>query len=144
MEILNISHLDTYTVRHPVLRTGRPIEDCAFEGDENDKTQHLGAFKNNELIGVLTLMETQRKVQNRPSWQLRGMAVLEAHQKTGVGRKLINRAEEIAKSQQIQALWLNARKIAVPFYQNMGYHIDGSPFNIPKIGIHYWMYKLLQ
>jgi hypothetical protein len=27
------NHFGTFSVRHPILRDGKPIEDCHFEGD---------------------------------------------------------------------------------------------------------------
>jgi hypothetical protein len=52
IELRPISAVETHLVRHPMLRHGRPIEDCVFEGDELESTFHLGAFHNLELIGV--------------------------------------------------------------------------------------------
>ena len=42
MEIIkNISANETFLVRHPVLRAGKPIENCKFDGDELETTQHF-------------------------------------------------------------------------------------------------------
>ena len=52
MEVKQIDPKDTYPVRHAVLRQGLPIETCAFEGDSDELTFHLGAFVNDKLASV--------------------------------------------------------------------------------------------
>jgi hypothetical protein len=44
---------DTYPVRHQVLRSGKPIESCQFDGDELGSTHHFGYYLNNQIIGVI-------------------------------------------------------------------------------------------
>ncbi len=39
--IREISSQETFKVRHPVLRQGRPLEDCAFTDDDLETTIHL-------------------------------------------------------------------------------------------------------
>ena len=51
-DIKKISAEKTHAIRHPMLRQGRPIEDCVFDGDKDPKTIHLGAFIENKLVGV--------------------------------------------------------------------------------------------
>ncbi|GAL68931.1 hypothetical protein JCM19301_2950 [Jejuia pallidilutea] len=43
-QIMQICAKETYPVRHPVLRTGKPIETCAFNGDDLPSTMHIGLF----------------------------------------------------------------------------------------------------
>ena len=54
LEIKSISSSETYPIRHEVLRVGRPIESCKFDGDEQTETIHYGAFENNKLVGVIS------------------------------------------------------------------------------------------
>lgn len=44
IEIKKITSYETMIVRHPVLRQGKPIETCHFEGDDLSSTYHLGLF----------------------------------------------------------------------------------------------------
>ena len=50
MEIKKINSIDTYPVRHEVLRKGKPIETCQFKGDSVKLKGTLTAriFKRNE------------------------------------------------------------------------------------------------
>ena len=73
--------------------------------------------------------------------QLRGMAVSEYCQGKGIGKMLIEKAEEILQKDKISKIWMNAREKAVPFYEKCGYKIEGEIFIIKPIGFHYLMAK---
>ena len=142
--IKEITAAETFPVRHPVLRAGKPVESCRFEGDDAIATKHFGFFIDNRLIGVASLFQNDSDlfdVDNQ--FQLRGMAVLENHQKKGYGEDLLKHTEEVAKSQNASLIWFNARIVAVPFYEKMGYKILGASFDIAGVGEHYVMYKSL-
>lgn len=53
--IKEISSKETFIVRHPVLRKGKPIESCYFEGDDLESTHHFGLFVNEKLTGVISI-----------------------------------------------------------------------------------------
>ncbi|WP_417290276.1 GNAT family N-acetyltransferase [Corallibacter sp.] len=142
LNVKKISANETHSVRHPVLRAGCPIEDCIFDGDTLKTTYHLGLYFKKELIGVVTLMKNKHDFYiEKSQYQLRGMAILHAYQKKGLGELLILEAEKLLKDLQTERLWLNAREVAVSFYKNQGYNINGDAFQIPKIGLHYTMSK---
>jgi GNAT superfamily N-acetyltransferase len=145
IEIKIIPSKETYLVRQPVLRFGKPIESCFFDGDDLETTVHFGLYYNQHLAGVISIFENKSKHFNEDrQMQIRGMAVLEEHQKKGLGNFLINRAEEYAKSRNVPLLWFNARESAVGFYEKLRYETIGSAFEIKNIGIHYVMFKHLQ
>ena len=140
--IKQIPSKDTFAVRLPVLRPGKPVESCIFEGDDLPSTVHFGVFDDQNLAGIVSVFEvtTPLLLQQR-QFQLRGMAVLDAYQKKGLGEKLVKAAEEYITTQGGDVIWFNAREIAVGFYNKMGYEIIGDPFTIGDIGIHYVMYR---
>ena len=43
---------DTYSIRHKVLRPNQTINDCKYDSDEDENAFHLGAFKDDQLIGI--------------------------------------------------------------------------------------------
>jgi GNAT superfamily N-acetyltransferase len=141
--VKQISTEETIVVRHPVLRKGRPREDCYFAGDDNESTFHLGVFDNNQLMGVATFLENNFSGLTGKQMQLRGMAVLENYQGKGLGAQLLKTAEEMILKKNIYTIWCNARIVAVPFYEKLGYRVIGDSFIIPEIGIHFVMFKLL-
>ncbi|WP_438962443.1 GNAT family N-acetyltransferase [Nonlabens sp.] len=150
IEIRSISALETYPVRHPILRAGRPIEECYFNGDELDTTVHLGVFINGTITAVASYLQHQdptveplTSLKKEQCYQLRGMAVLQDMQGKQLGKKLLLHAEQLFMNKGVKALWFNARAIAIPFYEKMGYHKASGAFEITPIGTHYKMYKLL-
>ncbi|WP_452218542.1 GNAT family N-acetyltransferase [Lacinutrix undariae] len=138
-----ISAEETHTIRHPVLRKGKPITDCIFPFDDEKSSIHLGLFINNEHIGVVTYIKQQTPLLTNEGsyYQLRGMAILEHYQGFGYGKTLLDFGENLLKKKNINYIWCNAREIATPFYIKNGFEIIGEPFNIPNIGTHFTMYK---
>jgi len=133
---------EAYVVRHPVLREGKPLDSCHFDGDHIDTTFHLGYFVDETLAGVVTLLEQSHlEISSNRPFQLRGMAVLLKFQKRGIGYALVKKAEECILQKGGTQIWMNARIIAVGFYENLGYQIIGTAFEIPIVGTHYVMVK---
>ncbi len=142
IEIRQISSIETYPVRHSVLRQGKPLESCRFEGDDDESTVHLGLFYNGRISGALSIFDRKNpEFPVKHQRQLRGMAVLDDFQGKGFGRMLITEAEKIGRHRKVGLYWFNARIKAVPFYEKLGYGITGDAFDIPGIGDHYVMYK---
>jgi len=142
--IKTISATETFAVRHPVLRPGKPVETCIFDGDTLPTTVHFGIFEDNTILGVVSIFEaTHAFFTEEKQYQLRGMAVLPGYQKKGLGERLVLAAEEHARSHGGKRMWFNAREIALGFYRKMGYDITGVAFSIGDIGIHYVMHKPL-
>ena len=145
INIKQISPAETFAVRQPVLRPGKPIEACIFEGDNLPTTIHLGIHADDILAGVISIFESSHThFPKKKQHQLRGMAVLEAYQKKGLGEQLVQAAENLILEKQSDLIWFNAREIAVGFYTRMGYEIKGNPFPITDIGLHYVMFKKLR
>lgn len=142
IQIKEISSLETYSVRHPVLREGRPIEDCSFDGDDLSTTFHLGLFYEDVLVGVASFMKNNHALfLDDNQYQLRGMAVLKTYQGKQLGDILFLHGEKLLKTKNVTLLWFNAREIAVNFYNRNGCNTIGRPFEIKGIGTHYVMFK---
>lgn len=140
--IKKITALETFPVRHPVLRDGKPIESCHFDGDILETTLHFGLYENGNLAGVISLFEAKNDLfAAEKQFQIRGMAVLKEHQKKGFGEKLILNSEQYCIGQNSNLIWFNARKEAVGFYEKMGYQVKGLPFDIKGVGEHIVMFK---
>ncbi len=142
--IREITAVETYPIRHPVLRPKQPIASCAFEGDQAATTVHFGYYEHGQLLGVASLFAADNPSFEYPAQlQLRGMAVLPDQQKKGIGEQLIRYAEDFAHTAHYKLIWFNAREVAIGFYQKIGYSVWGGPFEIDGIGIHYMMFKKL-
>lgn len=142
--VKKIDSITTFQVRQPVLRPGKPLESCIFEGDDLDTTTHLGLYNNDKLAGIVSIFKSCHKLfPQNGQFQLRGMAVLDAFQKKGYGERLVNEAETCIKAQNGSLIWFNARETAIAFYARLGYEIIGDAFDIPTIGTHFVMWKMV-
>jgi len=140
--IKKIATPETYLVRLPVLRKGKSIASCQFEGDDLQSTQHFGIFLSHKLVGIISLFNKKNPLFLEDNQcQIRGMAVLEQHQKKDFGKALISHCEQVCKKQEIDLIWFNARMVATGFYEKMGYQKIGFPFEIPDVGEHITMFK---
>jgi ribosomal protein S18 acetylase RimI-like enzyme len=140
--IKEISSQETFIVKHPVLRKGKPIETCVFDDDDLETTHHIGLFDDLNLIGIISLfLKTNPIFAENIQAQIRGMAIVESHQKKGLGEALVKHCEEHCITNQFNLIWFNARTAAVGFYKKMGYEVKGNSFEIPEVGEHYLMYK---
>lgn len=141
-EIREIGSAETYAVRNPVLRPGKPVETCRFDGDDLHSTTHFGLYENGDLAGVASLFRAKHPAfPDERQFQLRGMAVLEDFQGRKFGQELVYACEDMARRGAAEIIWFNARENAVGFYDRMGYKITGKPFPIGDIGPHYVMFK---
>ncbi len=125
-----------FDLRARVLRPGAPPEENHFAGDDDADTIHLGAFVEDEsgvsrCVGIASLFRDN-------GVRLRGMAVDFEWQRRGVGIALIRHAQRLIEQAEGE-MWCNARLIAVPFYEKLGWKIEGEQFDIPDIGPHYVM-----
>jgi GNAT superfamily N-acetyltransferase len=140
--IKKITTKETYFVRNSVLRKGKPIESCSFEGDDLETTIHFGLFHDENCIGIVSLFQNKNDNFDKVlQFQIRGMAVLDLYQNKGYGKQLVQHCETYLLESKSHLIWLNARKNAVLFYSKMGYTVIGKPFEIAEIGLHYCMFK---
>ena len=145
MEIKKINSIDTYPVRHEVLRKGKPIETCQFKGDDDENTIHFGLYQNERLIGIISIFKEKNDLFSETNqFQIRGMAVLEEFQGKGFGAELVKEAENHCINLNTDLIWFNARENAVPFYKKLDYTILGDSFLITDVGIHFAMYKKIR
>src|SRR6476620_4962773 len=119
IEIKEIPTELTYSVRQPILRPGKPIESCFFEGDKLDTTTHYGIFIDKEVVGVVSVfLNSNTNFTETKQFQLRGMAVSDSVQKKGLGKLLLEEVENcIFQKNENVVIWFNARESAVAFYK---------------------------
>lgn len=118
-------------LRQEILR--RPLG-LTLESDELDSERphvHIGAFEEETLLGCCMLVK-----ENDRTVRLRQMAVSDKLQRKGVGKALMNFAENIARDQGYKNMIMHARKHAVGFYEKMGYKVTSTEFtevSIPHV-----------
>ena len=144
IKIKQITGLDTISIRHAVLRKGKPIEACPIPQDNLASTFHFGLFYQDKLVGVCTfVVDKSPYFKEQKQYRLRAMGVLEVFQGHHFGKHLLNFGVQFLKEKNVKRLWFNARVIAVNFYKNNGFDTIGNIFDIPNVGDHYVMHKKL-
>ncbi len=93
--------------------------------NNNKDINMLGYYINDKLVGTVTLnILTLSSGKEATIWDL---AVKEEYRRLGIATKLMNKAEEIAKQEDITRIWLVSgihRKYAHELYEKLGY--DGN------------------
>ncbi|MFD2551886.1 GNAT family N-acetyltransferase [Bizionia sediminis] len=131
---------ETIPIRHAVLRINKPIASCYFLEDHVNTSFHLGLFFKKTLIGVATFLKNNHpNFSENSQYQLRGMAILQAHQNKGLGGLLLNQGMLELKKVHANRIWCHAREAAVHFYRKNGFKTIGDPFYITDIGFHFLM-----
>ena len=140
MEVLRIKAIDTYPIRHKMLRPSGTVEDCMFQGDHDELTFHLGAFVDKKLVSVASFyFEKHPAFSEAYQYSLRGMATLPEYLGQGYSSALLRTAFPVIKQNQCSLLWCNAREKALGFYKKVGFNATGELFSIPNIGKHMLM-----
>jgi predicted GNAT family N-acyltransferase len=145
MEVRQITSAETRALRHLVLWPHIALEkDCVIDIDESEGAFHLGAFADGRLVSVGSFfsMSTQ-KIQFNRYYRLRAMATHPDHRGMHAGANLINYGVELLRAMQVEVLWCDARLKAVPFYEKLGFAKLPEVYDIPKIGPHHFMWKVL-
>ena len=142
-----ISAADTLSIRQQVLRPNWTIEQCHFEGDQDETTFHIGAFKDGVLIGIATMMRdssAELAASATDQYRLRGMAVLPEYRDQGVGRSILDECIQGVRQRKGELFWCNARIKAARFYTATGFSkTSETTFDIPGAGLHFLMFKKL-
>jgi len=126
-------------LRHRVLRQGLARSEAMFPGDDLPTSHHFAAFTEaNDVIGCATFH--LNSWENQPAFQLRGMATHPAWVGKGIGRAVLNYGlKKIRAASPVHLFWCNARLIAIPFYEKLGWRIASERFEIPTAGPHHRM-----
>src|SRR5687768_7629155 len=124
-------------LRNDLLR--RPLG-LTFIPEELEKEKEeilIGAFEEEKMLSCCMLIK-----QDPATVRLRHMAVLNNLQGKGIGRALMQFAENIARDRGFHKITMHARKTAVGFYEKLGYRVCGQEFEEVTIP-HYVMEKPL-
>lgn len=134
----------TLPLRSEVLLNGLDPAECIFDHDLYPTTFHMGYFDQGRLVCVLTGMLERHGKLPKSAYRLRGMATAPEARRKGYAAQLLLAAVEHLRSQlHIDYLWFNARLVAFPFYEALGFEYMSDEFDIPGIGPHREMFKLL-
>lgn len=124
-------------LRNDILR--KPLG-LSFTPEELEKEKGeilIAAFEEEKILGCCMLV-----TEDPATVRLRQMAVLNNLQGKGIGKALMQFAENIARDRGFRKITMHARQTAVGFYEKLGYQISGDQFEEVSIP-HYIMAKVL-
>jgi ribosomal protein S18 acetylase RimI-like enzyme len=124
-------------LRDDILRKPLGLGFTPEELESEKENMLIAAFEDEQILGCCMLVEEQPGTV-----RLRQMAVLNDLQGKGIGRALMNFAENIARDRGYKIVRMHARVHAVGFYEKVGYKIRGDKFVEVTIP-HYVMEKQL-
>lgn len=118
-------------LRRQILRKPLGLEFSEEELAREKEDMLIAAFEDDQMLGCCLLTEVEPdKVR------LRQMAVLPGLQGKGIGRVLMQFAENIARDRCYKKITMHARKSAVGFYEKLGYKVTGEEFEEVTIPHH--------
>lgn len=130
-------YLQMVKLRDEILRKPLGLGFTPEELEKEKDNMLIAAFEDERMLACCMLVEMKPDTV-----RLRQMAVRNDLQGKGIGRALMNFAENLARDRGYKIISMHARKNVVGFYERMDYRVIGSEFieiTIP----HYLMEKKL-
>ena len=116
-------------LRVRVLRKGTPTTNAHYVEDLSPDAVHFGILRDGEAIATSTWFMKECPAQPGPAaMQLKGMAVDDTLQTSGLGRQLIDAGVSLAKERNALLVWARARDSAIGFYEKCGFTVVGDGF----------------
>ncbi len=128
---------DMVKLRYAILRKPLGLE-FSPEELENEKNDVLICYFDDTTLEGCCLLTKSGAHEAR----LRQMAVISGLQRNGIGKALMQFAENIARDRGYKKICMHARKTAMGFYEKLGYNKTGNEF-IEVTLPHYKMEKEL-
>jgi len=122
-------------LRNDILRKPLGLSFTPEELEQEKDEILIGAFEDDKMLGCCMLIKS-----DPGSVRLRQMAVTNNLQGKGIGKALMQFAENIARDRGFRKIIMHARKSATGFYEKLGYQVAGDEFVEVTIP-HYVMEK---
>ena len=110
-------------LRNEILRKPLGLEFTPEELEKEKDEILIGAFEEEKMLGCCMLIKVDKSTV-----RLRQMAVLNNLQGKGIGRALMQFAENIARDRGYRKIIMHARASAIGFYEKLGYQVSGTQF----------------
>jgi predicted GNAT family N-acyltransferase len=124
-------------LRNEILRKPLGLQFDEKEIEKEKNNMFMVAYEDERMLGCCMLVE-----EEPDTVRLRQMAVVNDVQGKGIGRALMQFAENLARDRGYRRITMHARKNALGFYEKMGYKKKGEEFEEITIP-HYVMEKAL-
>ena len=92
-------------------------------------------------MGICSLFATEtEKLPERAQYRLRAMATHPDVRGAGAGRAVVDAALEQVRKAGAELLWCDARKVALGFYDRLGFERIDEWYHVPNVGPHQLMF----
>ena len=118
------AEVDAFLVRQAVFIQEQRVP-AELELDEFDlSATHALAYQDAQCIGTGRLVEL-----GNCQTQIGRMAVLAQFRGVGIGKQILEKLVELAISQGAKTIILNAQLSAIPFYEKLGFQVQGDAYD---------------
>lgn len=110
------------------LRTHLAVDEFVARVDRQSFSGYelIGAFADQKLVGVLG-MRPVHTLARGAHLHVDDLVVVEDERRSAIGRMLMEHVEREAETRGINAVFLDARPEAVPFYKSLGFSLHHAP-----------------
>lgn len=142
LTVQKIDSKETRSLRHLVLWPHiQDVSDCIIDIDDRADAIHLGAFVQDEIVGVCSLFEmSSPRLEFNKQYRLRAMATHPKVRGEGAGMAIVDEAKSIISELGYEVLWCDARKIALGFYSKQNFKEIDEWYEVRNIGLHKTMF----
>ena len=110
-------------LRDDILRKPLGLSFTREELEREKNNLHIVAYEDERMLGCCMLLE-----EDPETVRLRQMAVMNDLQGKGIGKALMQFAENLARDRGYKKIIMHARKTAIGFYEKLGYKAVGEEF----------------
>jgi GNAT superfamily N-acetyltransferase len=131
MRVEQVEPRVTRTLRNTVLRPGMDVEAVHWPDIESEAAVTYAVIGDDDApltTATVIPVPCPWRPDDRPSWQLRGMATAEEARGRGVGRLALDAAVAHVRGAGAVLVWCNARDVALSFYERAGFVVEGDGF----------------
>jgi predicted N-acetyltransferase YhbS len=131
-------------LRNEVLWPHKTFENCILETDRLSTTFHFGIQEDGLTVATVTLQQEKTdKLQQEKQYRLRAMAVREGYRGQGFGEAIVEAGLNHLRELGVEVVWCDARVAALNFYRRLQFEELEEEYDIPIIGLHRFMWKVL-
>lgn len=143
-------------LRNEVLWPHKTFENCILETDRLSTTFHFGIQEDGLTVATVTFQKentdklkqdstkgvSQGALQEK-EYRLRAMAVREGYRGQGFGDAIVEAGLNHLRELGVEVVWCDARVAALNFYRRLQFEELEEEYDIPIIGLHRFMWKVL-
>jgi len=153
-------------LRNEVLWPHKTFENCILETDRLSTTFHFGVQIDGLTVATVTLQQEQsdkldslkgviqdsskgsskgvsQGALQEKQYRLRAMAVREGYRGQGFGDAIVEAGLNHLRELGVEVVWCDARVAALNFYRRLQFEEFEEEYEIPIIGLHRFMWKVL-